>query len=85
MDCAYRFLAIDVDVAGAGTLWLVVEDGGNGNSCDWAAWLEPRFVGERGEQRLTKLPFLRAEAGWGVVNKDRDSMGGELTVGGRSF
>jgi len=35
---------IDVDITGAKGLWLVVTDGGNGFSCDWADWAEPRLV-----------------------------------------
>jgi len=78
-------VSIDVDVDGSRTLWLVVQDGGNGNSCDWAAWIDPRFRMDDGEVRLTELPWTRGEAGWGDVNIDRDCAGGELSVGGRVF
>jgi len=36
--------ALDLDVSGAEVLWLLVHDGGDGNSCDWADWLEPRLL-----------------------------------------
>ena len=33
---------IDVDITGAEKLYLVVTDGGNGYSCDWADWIHPQ-------------------------------------------
>ena len=35
---------VDADITGAKELYLVVTDGGNGFSCDWADWAEPRLV-----------------------------------------
>ena len=34
----------DLDVKGVKTLQLSVEDGGNGNSSDWAVWLDPKLT-----------------------------------------
>src|SRR5207237_9300572 len=44
---------LDVDITGAQVLSLVVGDGGNGASFDWADWAEPRLVGPTGEVPLT--------------------------------
>ncbi len=41
---------VDVDIAGAKELYLVVTDGGNGFGCDWADWAEPRLVAADGER-----------------------------------
>ena len=46
---------IDVDVTGAKELYLVVRDGGNGFTADWADWAEPRLVTASGEKKLTEL------------------------------
>ena len=46
---------IDVDITGAKELYLVVGNGGDGNSCDWADWIEPVLVGPGGETKLTDL------------------------------
>ena len=38
----------EIDLGDAVGLWLVVTDGGNGYGCDWADWIDPRFVLEDG-------------------------------------
>jgi putative membrane-bound dehydrogenase-like protein len=77
-----EILDVDVDVSGAQSLWVVIGDGGNGNSCDWAALLEPVAHTPDGPVRLTQRRPVRAEAGWGDVRMGEDCVGGELTVGG---
>ncbi len=73
---------VDVPLAGAKGLWLVVSDGGDGYGCDWADWIEPRFIGEDGEEtRLTGLRWKSARAGWGQVRKNKNAGGGALRVG----
>src|SRR5262249_25524791 len=47
---------VDVDVAGAQVLFLVVTDAGNGANFDWADWVEPRLSGSKGEIKLTDIP-----------------------------
>ncbi len=79
---------LDVNVASARALWLVVEDGGDGFSCDWADWIEPtlegpvRADGTRESLKLTDLSPLVATVGWGRLGIDRNCGGGELKVGG---
>jgi putative membrane-bound dehydrogenase-like protein len=72
---------IDLDVASAEVVWLVVDDAGNGNTCDWANWLDLRFVTEDGELPVTGQPWILAESGWGSVKRDQDCSGGTLNVG----
>ncbi len=74
---------VDVDVRGADVLWLVVDDAGNGNSCDWADWIAPRFVGATGETKLTSLAWQSATAEWGEVRKQHAADGRPLRVGGK--
>lgn len=76
---------VDVDVRGADVLWLVVDDAGNGNSCDWADWVAPRFVGPQGETRLTTLGWLSAEAEWGEVRKNRAADGRPMRIDGKTI
>ncbi|MBK8098742.1 MAG: DUF1080 domain-containing protein [Planctomycetes bacterium] len=76
-------VAIDVDITGAKELYLVVADGGDGNSCDWADWIDPVLVGPAGETRLTDLKWTRAEAGWGNVHIGKNAGGGAMKVAGQ--
>ncbi len=73
---------IDVDIAGATDIWLVVNDGGDGNSYDWAAWAEPRFVDRDGVEQPLRA-WTAASADWGSVQLDRDPNGGTLELDGR--
>jgi hypothetical protein len=44
---------VEADITGAKSLFLVVQDGGDGFGCDWADWIEPKLVGPKGETKLT--------------------------------
>ena len=77
---------VDVDVAGASHMFLVVTDGGDGDSCDWAAWVAPRFVTADGTDVSLKSVGWTAEThGWGSTLFDRDPNGGKLRVGDDVF
>lgn len=76
---------IDVDVAGATTLWLVVTPGKAGGHHDWADWGEPRvLVGDR-EQRLTELGWKTATSGYNTPRVDKNVVGGPLALDGREI
>jgi putative heme-binding domain-containing protein len=74
-----------VDIAGAKRLYLVVTDAGDGNSCDWADWAEPRLIGPQGEVKLTSLRWNEATTSYGQVLVDRNCGGLPLKTGGRSI
>ena len=74
---------IEVDIRGARQLFLVVEDGGNGYSCDWADWAEPRLLGPKGERKLTDLKWRSAQAAFGQVRVNQNCSGGPLRVAGK--
>ncbi|MBA3846566.1 MAG: DUF1080 domain-containing protein, partial [Planctomycetes bacterium] len=74
---------IDVDLADAKGLWLVVDDGGNGYGCDWADWIEPRVVTDSGEVKLTDLTWTAGWTGWGQPRVGLNCEGGALKVGGQ--
>ena len=63
---------IKVDLKGARSLYLVIDETGDGYGCDWANWVEPRVVGPKGTLKLTDLKWKGAFAGWGAprVNKN---------------
>ncbi len=76
-------VSIDVPVAGKKNLVLVATDGGDGFSCDWCDWIEPRLVGPNGEVKLTDLKWTAATSDWEQVQVDRNANGGPLRVGGQ--
>ena len=55
---------IKADIRGATDLYLVVTDGGNGFSFDWADWLEPKLVGDEKSQSLCELKWSSAQTSW---------------------
>ncbi|MCA9069649.1 MAG: NPCBM/NEW2 domain-containing protein, partial [Planctomycetaceae bacterium] len=75
---------VKVDIKGTKQLALVVTDGGNGYSCDWADWAEPRLVGPEGEKKLTELKWKKAHADWGQVRVNQNAGGEPLKINGKS-
>ncbi|MFT5434535.1 MAG: putative membrane-bound dehydrogenase-like protein [Myxococcota bacterium] len=75
---------LQLDITGAKRLWLVVDDGGNGNSCDWADWIEPTFETPRGSLRLTDVGWINASADWGQVRDSKNVAGGPLKLEGEA-
>jgi putative membrane-bound dehydrogenase-like protein len=73
---------IEADIKGAKQLYLVVTDGGDGFSCDWANWAEPRLVGPSGEKKLTDLKWKSAQAGYGSVELNKNCTGKEMKING---
>ncbi|MEX0818721.1 MAG: PVC-type heme-binding CxxCH protein [Pirellulaceae bacterium] len=77
-------VAIDVDLQDAKELYLVVTDGGDGFSCDWADWAEPRLIGAAGELKLTELKWKSASTDFGQVRINQNVQGEELRIAGKS-
>lgn len=73
---------IEADITGAKKLFLVVTDGGNGYSCDWADWAEPRLVADDQELKLTELKWVTAVSDWGKVQVGKNAGGGDLKIAG---
>lgn len=82
-DTKGHAVEVDVDVAGAKELYLVVTDGGDSFSCDWADWAEPRVVTDKGETKLTDLKWKSARADWGQVRMNKNAGGGPLRIDGK--
>ena len=85
-DTPDRAVPFDVDLAGAKSVWLVVDDGGDGFACDWADWIDPVFViGPGAEKALADLDWRKAASEWGEVRKGRNAAGDELKVDGQTI
>lgn len=77
---------IDVDLKGAKELFLVVTDGGNGFTADWADWAEPRLVmGDGSEKKLTEIEWKSAKSGWQQVRVNANAEGHELRSAGKAI
>ena len=75
---------INVELKGAKFLFLVVADGGDGFGCDWANWVNPRFVTANGEKSLTELKWKSASTGFGQVHINKNSGGRPARVAGKA-
>lgn len=77
---------IDVSLEGAKELFLVVTDGGNGFTADWADWAEPRLILTDGnEKKLTEIEWKSAQSGWGGVRVNANAQGQELRSAGKTI
>ncbi len=74
---------IRADIRGTKELYLIVNDGGNGKSCDHADWISPKLIGEQGEIKLTELRWKKHE---GVEPKLNSNYTGKtIRVGGKEY
>jgi hypothetical protein len=76
---------VDVDVTGAQTLSLVVTDGGDGATLDWADWADARLVGPQGETPLTDLKWSVGVTGYGQIQIDKSVVEKPLRLGTRTY
>ncbi|HEY2838284.1 MAG TPA: DUF1549 domain-containing protein [Pirellulales bacterium] len=76
-------LDIDVDIAGASTLWLVVTEGSDGQHFDWANWGEPKLFGPDDEKKLTDLAWKSATSGYNKAQVNKNAVGEKLRIDGR--
>jgi putative membrane-bound dehydrogenase-like protein len=78
--------AIKADLKGAKELHLVVTDGGDGYSCDWADWVEPVLIKADGSKiNLTSLKWKYVASDHGEVRIGKNSGGGDLRIKGDPF
>ncbi|MDF1787767.1 MAG: NPCBM/NEW2 domain-containing protein [Verrucomicrobiales bacterium] len=82
-DTPGHAVKIEADITGAKQLYLAVTDGGDSYSFDWANWINPRVVGPKGEKKLTKMKWAKAESGWGQTRLNQNAGGGNLIVAGK--
>ncbi len=76
-------LDVEVDLTGAKKLYLVVTDGGDGFTADWADWVAPVLTGDYGQKKLTEMKPVKAESGWKDVNINKNVEGQPMVVNGQ--
>ena len=74
-----KAVGIDVEIAGAKRLYLVV----TGSNYGWADWAEPRLSGPKGELKLTEVPWASASVGYGQPHVDANVHGDKLRIDGK--
>lgn len=80
-----RLASLDVPLAGARELHLVVDDLGE-KSCDWAAWIEPVLVMKDGSRRdLTAQKWTESRTGFGQTRVGRNVSDKPLKVDGQTY
>ena len=73
-----------VDLKGAKELYLVVTDGGDGFSADWAEWLEPTLLTADGKTiKLTELTPKFSKVGWNSLGVNKNPAGQQMMIGGQ--
>jgi putative membrane-bound dehydrogenase-like protein len=77
---------INVPLTGAKKLYLVVTDAGDGIACDWADWINPTLVTNKGERiPLSDLQWTNTQIGWGQVHTNKNAGGSPLKVRDQVF
>ena len=76
---------IEIELQGAKKIFLVVNDGDDGFTCDWADWLNPTFLGQDKQIDVTTLKWTVATSQWGTVNKNLNAADQPMKVKGKSF
>ncbi|MGE9268399.1 MAG: DUF7133 domain-containing protein, partial [Verrucomicrobiales bacterium] len=80
-----RLVPVKAEVKGKKVIELRV-DGVDGISNDWANWIEPVFVLADGKKvAVTREMVKKSEQGWSDLKIDKNTSGGQLVVGGKTF
>ena len=70
---------IDVKLDGVNNLYLVVDEGGNGNGGDHAGWFDPILTNRDGKKiPLTQMKWQSATQGWGMTEVNKAPNGSPL-------
>ena len=85
-DSAEKAVPFEVSLAGAKHVSLIVDDAGDGFTCDHADWLNMTLTDQHGIQTpLTHLKWTKASAGWGHVAVNKSISGKDLSVEGTTY
>ncbi|MFV0471336.1 MAG: NPCBM/NEW2 domain-containing protein [Paludibacteraceae bacterium] len=78
---------IDIALPAENTsLYLIVNDGGDGFTNDHADWINPTIYNNNGDSiKLTALNWEYATAGWGTITKDKSISGENLNIKGTAY
>ncbi len=73
---------IEASIGGVADLFLVVNDGGDGFTCDWADWIIPTVSGPAGTRSLVDMKWESASSQFGKVQKNANCRGNVCSVDG---
>lgn len=80
---------VDIDIQipeGSNQLFLIVNDGGDGFSCDHADWINPTIYLSNGDSiKLNTRSWEYASAGWNTPLLNKSVSGGTLNIKGRTY
>ena len=76
---------VDIDIAGARKLYLVVTNGGDNIDWDHADWIAPVLYNDKDSIPLTKLKWTKATSGWGTVRLNKAVSGSDLVVNNSKY
>ena len=83
---AQKAVPFEVKLGDSEALILVVDDAGDGHSCDHADWLNMTLLDTNGNQtHLTDITWLDAVAGWGNVAINKSISGNDLSVNDKIY
>ena len=78
-----RSADVEADLKGGKQMFLVVTDSGDGIGMDHAVWMEPHFITDKGDVKLTDLKWKSASQGWGGTFNNKTTTGNPLMVDGK--
>jgi hypothetical protein len=76
---------VDIPIAGAKELKLIIEDEGDGHGGDWGDWLNARLVNSKTGEFMFLTDLVPEERAWIASNKDRNIIYNKLSVDGKTF
>lgn len=79
------YAEVDLDVAGAEALALIVTDGGNGADYDWANWVNPVVETKNGEVKLAEAEWIVGTTGYGTIQRNKSIVSKPLRLGEREY
>lgn len=84
VDSATRRHRVDIEtsIRGVRDLYMVVTDGGDGFTCDWADWIDPMIHGPKGSKSLIEMKWVSATSQFGRPHKNANCQGQPWSVAG---
>ena len=76
---------VDIDIADAKKLYLVVTNGDDNIDWDHADWIDPKLYNDKDSISLTKLKWVKASSGWGSVRLNKGVSGSGLIVNRKKY
>ncbi|NND97920.1 MAG: hypothetical protein HKN47_11390 [Pirellulaceae bacterium] len=76
---------IETSIKGVRDLFLVIDDAGDGFSCDWANWIDPTIHSKDDSKSLLDMDWVSADSGFGKVHKNKNCRGEDWSVDGQQI